>query len=79
MLFGLQGWAERPIFGKIRYMNYEVIAVINFVTDEVVINRSYFDSWQGCKRKFDVKKFVAKYPPASRNAAAAVGQRTIAY
>uniref|UniRef100_A0A1I8QBG2 Deoxyribodipyrimidine photo-lyase n=2 Tax=Stomoxys calcitrans TaxID=35570 RepID=A0A1I8QBG2_STOCA len=33
-----QGWAERPIFGKIRYMNY-----------------------QGCKRKFDVKAFVARY------------------
>ncbi|KAL4220007.1 hypothetical protein ACF0H5_020419 [Mactra antiquata] len=33
-----QGWKERPIFGKIRYMNYE-----------------------GCKRKFDVVKFEAKY------------------
>eukprot|EP00597_Dinobryon_sp_UTEXLB2267_P008745 CAMPEP_0170094850 /NCGR_PEP_ID=MMETSP0019_2-20121128/27550_1 /TAXON_ID=98059 /ORGANISM="Dinobryon sp., Strain UTEXLB2267" /LENGTH=508 /DNA_ID=CAMNT_0010316357 /DNA_START=78 /DNA_END=1604 /DNA_ORIENTATION=+ len=33
-----QGWGERPIFGKIRYMNYE-----------------------GCRRKFDVKKFVGKY------------------
>src|SRR5207237_514207 len=33
-----QGWREREIFGKIRYMNYE-----------------------GCKRKFDVPKFVAKY------------------
>ena len=40
-----QGWAERPIFGKIRYMNYE-----------------------GCKRKFDVAQFVAKYPPAAANA-----------
>lgn len=34
-----QGWAERPIFGKIRYMNYN-----------------------GCKRKFDVNAYVAKYP-----------------
>lgn len=33
-----QGWAERPIFGKIRYMNYN-----------------------GCKRKFNVPGFVAKY------------------
>ena len=33
-----QGWAERAVFGKIRYMNYE-----------------------GCKRKFDVKAFVARY------------------
>lgn len=33
-----QGWGERPIFGKIRYMNY-----------------------QGCKRKFDVPAFVARY------------------
>ncbi len=31
----VQGWAERPIFGKIRYMNYA-----------------------GCKRKFDVDKYV---------------------
>ena len=31
------GWKERPIFGKIRFMNYK-----------------------GCKRKFDVKAFVAK-------------------
>lgn len=33
-----QGWAERPIFGKIRYMNYE-----------------------GCKRKFDINAFIARY------------------
>ncbi|CAK9111464.1 Deoxyribodipyrimidine photo-lyase (DNA photolyase) (Photoreactivating enzyme) [Durusdinium trenchii] len=33
-----QGWAERPVFGKIRFMNYK-----------------------GCKRKFDVDAFVAKY------------------
>lgn len=33
-----QGWAERPVFGKIRYMNYA-----------------------GCKRKFDVAAFVARY------------------
>lgn len=43
-----QGWGERAIFGKIRYMNYE-----------------------GCKRKFDVKAFVARYPPAAENAAMA--------
>jgi len=33
------GWKERPIFGKIRFMNYA-----------------------GCKRKFKVDNFVAKYP-----------------
>eukprot|EP01037_Dinobryon_pediforme_P046693 gene46693-60157_t len=42
------GWGERAIFGKIRYMNY-----------------------QGCQRKFNVKTFVARYPPAAENAAAA--------
>ncbi|KAG4403895.1 hypothetical protein GLYMA_01G212300v4 [Glycine max] len=31
-----KGWKERPIFGKIRYMNYA-----------------------GCKRKFDVDKYIA--------------------
>jgi len=36
------GWAERAVFGKIRYMNYN-----------------------GCKRKFDVKSFVAKWPKSS--------------
>lgn len=43
-----QGWKEREIFGKIRYMNYE-----------------------GCKRKFSVPDFVAKYRGAAENAAAA--------
>jgi deoxyribodipyrimidine photo-lyase len=33
-----QGWGERAVFGKIRYMNYE-----------------------GCKRKFDINKFITKY------------------
>ena len=37
-----QGWGERAVFGKIRYMNYE-----------------------GCRRKFDVKTFVAKYSVTS--------------
>jgi len=32
------GWKERPVFGKIRYMNYA-----------------------GCKRKFDVQKYVGKW------------------
>ena len=31
------GWAERPVFGKIRYMNYA-----------------------GCKRKFDVEKYITR-------------------
>lgn len=33
------GWKERPVFGKIRYMNYD-----------------------GCKRKFDIKTYVAAWP-----------------
>eukprot|EP00088_Acartia_fossae_P051229 TRINITY_DN5756_c0_g1_i3.p1 TRINITY_DN5756_c0_g1~~TRINITY_DN5756_c0_g1_i3.p1 ORF type:complete len:525 (-),score=182.13 TRINITY_DN5756_c0_g1_i3:776-2293(-) len=39
-----QGWGERAIFGKIRYMNYA-----------------------GCKRKFDVNKFVIKYGAKTYN------------
>ena len=35
-------WAERLVFGKIRFMNYA-----------------------GCKRKFDVAKFVRQYPGAT--------------
>jgi len=35
------GWTERPIFGKIRFMNYA-----------------------GCKRKFKIPLFVARYPGA---------------
>merc|ERR1712100_839087 len=41
------GWKERPIFGKIRYMNYE-----------------------GCKRKFNVPAFVARYPGSGKKASA---------
>jgi deoxyribodipyrimidine photo-lyase len=48
-----QGWMERSIFGKIRYMNYA-----------------------GCKRKFDVAKFVQKYPPASSNASRASASKS---
>jgi deoxyribodipyrimidine photo-lyase len=48
-----QGWAERSIFGKIRYMNYA-----------------------GCKRKFDVAKFVKRYPPAATNATRAAAAVT---
>ncbi|XP_044735319.1 deoxyribodipyrimidine photo-lyase [Chrysoperla carnea] len=33
-----QGWGEREIFGKIRFMNY-----------------------QGCKRKFDIKAYIARW------------------
>jgi len=33
-----RGWKERPVFGKIRFMNYA-----------------------GCKRKFDIKSYIAKY------------------
>eukprot|EP01039_Chlorochromonas_danica_P005967 gene5967-6571_t len=51
-----QGWAERAIFGKIRYMNY-----------------------QGCERKFDVKKFVQRYPPAAANALALTKQSTLSF
>ena len=43
------GWKERPIFGKIRFMNYN-----------------------GCKRKFKIPSFVAKYKGAAANADAAI-------
>jgi hypothetical protein len=33
---------------------------------------------QGCERKFDVKKFVARYPPAKANAAAVAAAVTVA-
>ena len=39
------GWKERPIFGKIRYMNYA-----------------------GCKRKFKIEQYVARYKGAAENA-----------
>ena len=39
------GWAERAIFGKIRFMNYA-----------------------GCKRKFDLKTYVAKWGAGPANA-----------
>jgi deoxyribodipyrimidine photo-lyase len=42
------GWPERPIFGKVRYMNYD-----------------------GCKRKFAIGDFVARFPLATINAEAA--------
>ncbi|KAI3433882.1 hypothetical protein D9Q98_003684 [Chlorella vulgaris] len=43
-----QGWAERAVFGKIRYMNYA-----------------------GCKRKFDVDKYVARIAALVRDVQAA--------
>jgi deoxyribodipyrimidine photo-lyase len=39
-----RAWTERPVFGKIRYMNYN-----------------------GCKRKFDVKKYIAMYSGADQS------------
>jgi len=39
------GWAERAIFGKIRFMNYE-----------------------GCKRKFDIKRYAAKWSASATSA-----------
>lgn len=30
-------------------------------------------NYEGCKKKFDVKAFVNKYPPAAANAAAFAG------
>lgn len=45
-IFGLhdQGWKEREVFGKIRFMNYN-----------------------GCRRKFKIDAFVAKYDGALEN------------
>lgn len=42
-----QGWNERAVFGKIRYMNYA-----------------------GCKRKFDVEKYIARVATLVRDAKA---------
>lgn len=47
------GWKERPIFGKIRYMNYA-----------------------GCKRKFKVDAFVARYKGAAENAFKAASKQS---
>eukprot|EP00804_Cyclotella_cryptica_P001269 CCRYP_012764-RA/>CCRYP_012764-RA protein AED:0.37 eAED:0.03 QI:0/0/0/0.5/1/1/4/0/472 len=48
------GWKERPIFGKIRYMNYV-----------------------GCKRKFKIDSFVARYKGAKENAIKAERAATV--
>ena len=50
-----QGWKEREVFGKIRFMNYA-----------------------GCKRKFKVDIFVARYPQALKNVGAASSKRKAA-
>ena len=50
-----QGWKEREVFGKIRFMNYA-----------------------GCKRKFKVATFVARYPDAAKNVGSASGKRKAA-
>jgi hypothetical protein len=55
-----QGWAERAVFGKIRYMNYDgkkirfFLLGLNFL--EMIINY-----YLGCKRKFDIERFITKY------------------
>ena len=46
------GWAERAVFGKIRYMNYN-----------------------GCKRKFDIARFVATWGGGSGGTQAKLGAR----
>lgn len=47
------GWAERAVFGKIRYMNYN-----------------------GCKRKFNIPAFVAKWPKTAKTAAPKAAARS---
>ncbi|PRW61487.1 CPD photolyase isoform B [Chlorella sorokiniana] len=47
-----QGWAERAVFGKIRYMNYN-----------------------GCKRKFDIDKYVARIGAMVRDVKAAAAKQ----
>uniref|UniRef100_A0A1D1ZTS8 Deoxyribodipyrimidine photo-lyase n=2 Tax=Auxenochlorella protothecoides TaxID=3075 RepID=A0A1D1ZTS8_AUXPR len=46
-----QGWTERAVFGKIRYMNYN-----------------------GCKRKFDIEKYIARVEVTVREARKAHGK-----
>lgn len=74
----VQGWGERAVFGKIRYMNYKVtsqeghqqhppsllsVVLITSARSLLCLYRP-----QGCQRKFDVAQFVARYPPAAANA-----------
>jgi deoxyribodipyrimidine photo-lyase len=73
-----QGWAERAIFGKIRFMNYQVLLKLSILVCLAFKNAVLNDD-QGCQRKFDVKKFVNKYPPALKNSQAVKGQKTIGY
>lgn len=42
-----------------------------------IFGKIRFMNYAGCKRKFDVKSFVAKYPPAAQNAAQKNGNSTL--
>lgn len=50
-----QGWGERPVFGKIRFMNYA-----------------------GCKRKFDIDQYIARYGGKVYNASGEVEEKPVA-
>jgi hypothetical protein len=63
----MQGWGERPVFGKIRYMNYKVTLVAQTAKQSTAKQMLVYE--QGCQRKFNVKQFVERYPPAAANAA----------
>lgn len=47
-----QGWKERPVFGKVRYMNYDVRLPTSCCVCFILV--------QGCKRKFDIQRYVKR-------------------
>ena len=47
--------------------------------ERAIFGKIRFMNYQGCERKFSVKSFVSKYPPAAANAAAAAGNRTLPF
>ena len=77
------GWKERPIFGKselfvcnaFRYM-FMCICESGILNMPLIIfllpYKVRFMNYAGCKRKFKVANFVARYKGAAENAAKAV-------
>jgi hypothetical protein len=60
-----QGWKERPVFGKIRYMVYRYAGVVacaaggDFLLGIMFIYIFiYIYAYSGCAKKFNVNKFI---------------------
>lgn len=63
-----QGWAERPVFGKIRYMNYNG----EWVSAEALSRRNSANCVHvGCRTKFAVDKYIAAIKVLARSESAA--------